>query len=82
MRRLLLPVLLLTAFTAQAASEYPPSFAWRTVTTDHFLVHFHQGEDDLARRAATIAEQAHERLVPMLGWEPQEAWPTGASEFA
>ena len=72
MRRLLLPVLLLTAFTAHAASEYPPSFAWRTVTTDHFLVHFHQGEDDLARRAATIAEHAHERLVPMLGWEPQD----------
>ena len=72
MRRLLIFLAFLAPVTVRAASEYPPGFNWRTITTDHFLVHFHQGEEDLARRAAAIAEDAHRRLVPMLGWEPQE----------
>jgi hypothetical protein len=70
MRRLL--VLLALAPALYAASEFPPSYRWRTITTDHFLIHFHQGEEELAAHAATIAESAHRRLVPMLGWEPRE----------
>ena len=54
------------------AATYPPHYRWQTITTEHFLVHFHQGEEDLARRAASIAERAHERLVPLLGWTPAE----------
>ena len=59
-------------FTAAgyAASEFPPQYRWRTITTEHFYVHFHQGEDEVAQRATSIAERAHTRLVPLLGWEP------------
>ncbi len=72
MNRLLPFVMLLLVVVPQAdaASEYPPQFRWQTITTEHFHIHFHQGEEALARRAAAIAERAHTRLVPLLGWTP------------
>lgn len=73
MQRLIAAVaLFLIAIQAQAASEYPPTFRWQTITTDHFYIHFHQGEEELARRAAMYAEGAHERVAPMLNWIPRE----------
>lgn len=69
-RRLLLP-LLLAATIAEAASEYPPHYRWQTITTAHFFVHFHQGEEELAGRAAAIAESVHARLQPMMRWTPR-----------
>jgi Tol biopolymer transport system component len=54
------------------AANYPPSYRWRTIETEHFLVHFHQGEEDLAQRAAAIAERAHTNVVPLIGWTPRE----------
>ena len=70
MRKLLL--ILLLANVAEAASEFPPHYRWQTITTEHFLVHFHQGEEEIARRAAGIAESVHARLVPMMRWTPRE----------
>jgi WD40 repeat protein len=70
MRRAYL-LLLLAAPALYGASEFPPSYRWQTITTDHFLIHFHQGEEQLAARASVIAEAAHGRLVPMFGWEPR-----------
>lgn len=58
-------------FTAAAdAASYPPGYRWRTLTTDHFYVHFHQGEEELAQRAAEIAEQVHDRITPLFEYEP------------
>ena len=65
-------LLSLLVTTTSFAATYPPHYRWQTITTDHFLIHFHQGEEDLARRAASIAERAHERLVPILGWTPAD----------
>jgi hypothetical protein len=62
--------ILLAAATMHAASIYPPSLHWRTITTEHFYIHYHQGEEDLASRAAAYAENAYTRLVPMMGWQP------------
>ncbi|HEX8172748.1 MAG TPA: BamA/TamA family outer membrane protein [Thermoanaerobaculia bacterium] len=70
-RRLLPIVLLAFASAANAASEYPPSLRWRTIDTAHFQVHYHGGEDALARRAAAIAEDIHTRLVPLMRWTPR-----------
>ena len=60
---------LLVAAPMHAAS-YPPSLHWRTITTEHFYIHYHQGEETLASRAAVYAENAYARLVPMMGWQP------------
>lgn len=50
---------------------YPPRYRWQTITTEHFYVHFHQDEEELARRAAGIAESVHSRLAPMMRWTPR-----------
>jgi Tol biopolymer transport system component len=71
-RDALLLVLVAVCTTAAHAAQYPPSYRWQTITTDHFEIHYHQGGEDLARRAAAIAEAAHERLVPIFGWEPKD----------
>ncbi|HYR27085.1 MAG TPA: BamA/TamA family outer membrane protein [Thermoanaerobaculia bacterium] len=67
-RRLLLTIVF--AGAAHAASEFPPHLRWQTLTTDHFLVHFHDGLEPVARRAAALAEDAHARLSPAMHWTP------------
>lgn len=47
-----------------------PSFSWMTLTTPHFLVHYHQGEEALAKRVTVLAEDVHERLVPRMKSQP------------
>lgn len=69
MHRLLLATLLLPITVA--AQPYDPSFRWRTLDTDHFRIHFHQGEEAMAQRVAGYAERAHSRLSPALGWTPE-----------
>ncbi|MBI3479361.1 MAG: PD40 domain-containing protein [Nitrosomonadales bacterium] len=49
-----------------------PSFSWRTLSSAHFLVHYHQGEEALAQRALAIAEDVHTRLVPRLKSQPHD----------
>src|SRR5688572_12912290 len=71
MRRIAAGLLFLAAWQLYAAT-YPPQYRWRTVTTDHFYIHFHQGGETLAQRAAMLAENAHARLTPMIGWTPGE----------
>lgn len=45
---------------------------WKTITTEHFYIHFYEFPDDegerpVAQRAAVVAEEAHRRLAPFLG---------------
>jgi hypothetical protein len=71
LRTVLLGILISTAgfgaHEAQAAERYDPTLRFRTITTQHFAIHFHQGEQALARRLAWVAEEVHEKLVPRLG---------------
>ena len=62
------PFSLLAAAPAQA--KFDPARRWRTAVTPHFAVHFPEGCDELAARAATIAEEIHGRLAPRIGWKP------------
>ena len=68
-RRIAIALLFVTA--AAEAASYPPRYRWRTITTEHFFVHAHQGEEELAQRAAAIAEDVHVRLTTRLGWTPR-----------
>lgn len=47
-----------------------PSLDYRTLTTPHFYVHYYDGTEALARRVATMAEEAHQILSPLLAWTP------------
>jgi hypothetical protein len=47
-----------------------PSLRWRTLETEHFRIHFYQGEQAAARALAVRAERAHRLLAPLLGHAP------------
>ena len=49
---------------------FDPAFRYRTITTAHFSIHFHQGEDRTARRLASIAEDVWRTLPRPLGAMP------------
>jgi hypothetical protein len=51
----LLPLLLFLCLPICYAKT-DPSFIWMTLTSPHFSIHYHQGEEALAKRAAVIAE--------------------------
>jgi hypothetical protein len=63
---------LLLAPAAALAQPYDPDFRWQTIETPHFQVHYHQGLEALAQRAAREAERAHARLSPLLGFSPSQ----------
>ncbi len=63
---------LLLIFTAPAYAKFDPSFTWTTLETPHFLIHYHQDGEAVARKAAQIAEDVHARLVPRIKWEPKQ----------
>jgi hypothetical protein len=52
---------------AAASNRYDPRLRFRTLSTARFDVHFHQGEEVLAKRLAVIAERVATDLEPTLG---------------
>jgi hypothetical protein len=60
-------LLALLSVPVHAANRYDPRFRFRTISTPLFDIHFHQGEEALARRLSRIAEEVAEKLRPELG---------------
>jgi hypothetical protein len=54
----------------QPARAIDPSRAWHTLETPHFRIHFHDGIENVARRAAAIAERVHAELARQYDWRP------------
>ncbi len=54
------------------AADYDPSLKWQVLTTPHFRVHFHDGEEALARGMADRAEDAWAALTPTVGNAPDQ----------
>lgn len=54
------------------AANLDTSFKFSTIETKHFSIHFHQGLEDVAQKAASIAENAHTILTAEFKWEPRE----------
>jgi hypothetical protein len=48
-----------------------PDRVWRTIESEHFVVHYYEPLADVARRVAVVAERAHRTLAPALGHEPE-----------
>jgi hypothetical protein len=44
---------------------------WQTLTTEHFLVHYHQGAEQTARRTAAIAEEVYPAITGLYDFEPE-----------
>src|SRR5262245_50521715 len=63
----MLLLLALPPSPARAATRYDPRLTFRTISTARFDIHFHQGEEALARRLARIAEDVATQLARELG---------------
>jgi len=64
--------LLLTLATlalAGSAAAYDPALRWRTIQTEHFNIHYHQGETLLAYKGARVFEEVYALLTVELGRE-------------
>jgi Tol biopolymer transport system component len=74
MKRTILFVLALLLLFASAASagSITSGFRFRTIETQHFSIHYHDGLDNVAALAAGYAERAHATMTDKLGWEPRE----------
>ncbi|MGB2869571.1 MAG: biopolymer transporter Tol [Bacteroidota bacterium] len=66
---LFLTVLFLSPLRAQ--EDFPhPELDWRTIETEHFLVHFHDGETRTGTEVAKIAEEIYGPITGMYGHKP------------
>jgi hypothetical protein len=69
---------LAVAAVAAAALSAPPAHAgdparvWRTIESEHFVVHYYEPNGDLGRRVALVAERAHRTLAVAFDHEPEE----------
>ncbi len=61
----------MTPFSAVSA-VIDPSFRFSTIETERFTIHFHQGLDEVANKAALISEEAHSKLSSAFQWVPWE----------
>jgi hypothetical protein len=64
--------LLALSSPAFAVLTFDPGRQWRTLETTHFRIHFHEGLEDIARRAATIGERVHDELTREFRWRPRD----------
>jgi hypothetical protein len=55
------------AVPAGAASRFDPSLRFRALRTEHFVIYFHSGEERVAARLASIAEDVWAQFTPMPG---------------
>lgn len=55
-------LLAVAAVPAAAATRYDPRLRFHSFRTAHFTIHYHQGEDRVARRLAQIAERVRGEL--------------------
>lgn len=67
-----LPILLAACIFAGGAlsAKYDPDLTWKTLETEHFYIHFHNGEEKLAQKYAMLAEKKYPVMVKKLGHTP------------
>jgi hypothetical protein len=57
---------------ARPARAGDPDRVWRTIESEHFVVHYYEPNADVGRRVAQVAERAHRILAVALDHEPEE----------
>ncbi|MCA9490314.1 MAG: PD40 domain-containing protein [Myxococcales bacterium] len=61
---------LLTCAVALGAS-YDPDLTWRTLETEHFRIHFHQGIEQVADEYSLVAEDVWDTMTEEIAWTPK-----------
>ncbi len=57
-----------TLAPVRAATD--PSLNWKTISTEHFDVHYHEGTEWTARQIAAIAEEIHPYITGLYQYDP------------
>src|SRR5688572_27506716 len=52
------------------AATYDPELRWRTLTTEHFHIHFHQGVEKVADELSVVVEDVFATMTEELAWTP------------
>lgn len=65
-------IMLLCLSSVSHAARFDTSFTFSTIETPNFSIHFHQGLEAVARKAAVIAEEAHDKLSGEFTWQLSE----------
>lgn len=52
------------------AGYFDPKLKWFTLSTPHFNIHYHEGEEEVARRMTVIAEKVYAEQSPKFKWKP------------
>ncbi len=60
----------------QPQSFNHPELVWRSIETEHFIVHYHQGTDRTANSVAGIAEEIYPHITNLY-----QCWPENKTEF-
>ncbi|MEL6824265.1 MAG: hypothetical protein AAFP70_21110, partial [Calditrichota bacterium] len=47
-----------------------PELIWKTIETEHFLVHYHQGAERTANVVSDIAEEIYPAITGFYNWKP------------
>lgn len=50
------------------AATYDPDLKWRTIRTQHFNIHFHQGIEQVADEFAGMVEEVYDEMLDELAW--------------
>jgi Tol biopolymer transport system component len=66
-----LSVVLALVLVSPAEAGNRSDLKWQTLTTKHFKVHFHQGTEETARRAAEIAEEIYPAITGLYEFQPK-----------
>lgn len=67
---LALGALWLSTAPARAAS-YDPDLTWRTLETEHFRIHFHQGIEQVADEFSGMVEDVYDEMTEEMAWTPR-----------
>ncbi len=66
----LLLFLLALPLRAQVEDFYHPELEWKTIETEHFFVHYHEGAERTARVVAKVAEDVYEPVTSLYDHKP------------
>lgn len=61
---------LLIFSSLNAAVLYHPELKWHTIETEHFYIHYYEGEEDTLQIIVNYAEFVHRTLTEKYRWEP------------
>ena len=65
-----LPVLFF-ATVLLSATKYPPNLRWQQISTEHFIIVYHQGENNIAQHLAGFVERVRDQVTGFLDYTPK-----------